>query len=494
LGVSKIVIVGSGTAGLVNALVLKKVLSKLDVTVVSSESIGIIGVGEGSTEHWTTFEKLTNIDRSEMVRETGATFKFGIRFLDWTTHTPDYFHSISGGQATQATFNGTYNWAVAQEKQLTPTFGTPSIIHNLVRETEENILDQTNQFHFDTFLLNKYLKSKCSDAGVNFIEGTVVGIRRDPITGDVSGIHLEDREDVIEADFVVDASGFRREVISRLGDARWESFEDYLPTDSAVVFQTPEDTVNGIKPYTLATAMSSGWMWEIPTISRRGNGYVFSSSHISDEDAVDEASRVSGFDVPDTARIIRYNSGYLKETWKHNCVAVGLSSNFIEPLEATSISASINQAILLTSYIPAYSPDASIIRSEYCRIFDSMMENLLTMISLHYVSNRDDTSMWADQKHRPLPPTLSTIIEIMKYRGLEEHDIPDCGFDLFRSFHFWHVAQGQGLISKDVCASNISMRGTNDLLERSVSDSISGSRHGKLIGHKEALMKGCSRG
>lgn len=492
--VSSVAVVGSGTAGLINALVLRKVFPNLCVTVISSGKIGIIGVGEGSTEHWSTFEKLVNIDRAEMVRDTQATFKFGIRFKNWTHHTDDYFHSISGGQNFHSTFIGSYNWAVAHDKQLTPTFGLPSLIRNMVNDLGDDCLTQTNQFHFDTHLLNFFLRKKCTDAGVTFVEGEVTHLERDPVTGDCTCIHVAGDVDRVECDFVVDASGFNKVILGKMGSIKWTSFEDYLPTDSAVVFQTPEDLDNGIKPYTLATAMSAGWMWEIPTFTRRGNGYVFSSSHISDDEAIAEASEVSGHSVPDDARIIRYQSGYVKNSFIHNCVAVGLASNFVEPLEATSIAASINQAMLLTSYIPAYESNAEIVRREYSRVFDSMMDNLLAMIALHYVSDRVDTDMWAEQQCRPKPELLENLLEIMKFRGLEEHDIPIAGFELFRAFHFWHVAQGQGVISKEACKRNLDLRGTDEFLGREVSEVIRGNRSVSYISHKQALSKGCAGG
>lgn len=491
--VSKLVVVGSGTAGLVNALVAKRILINLDVVVVSSDAIGIIGVGEGSTEHWSTFEKLAQIDRAKMVKETDATFKFGIRFKDWTKQTPDYFHSISGGQSVHSTFVGAYNWVHTEGRQLTPVFGLPSLTRNLVRDMGEDTLNQTNQFHFDTHKLNTFLRGECEDAGVHFVEGKVVDLQRNPNNGDVTSLLLDDGQSV-SCDFVVDATGFSKSIISRLTDINWVSYRDYLPTDSALVFPTPEDNKNGIKPYTLAQAMSAGWMWEIPTQKRRGNGYVFSQSHITDDQAMEEAERVSGFSIGDAGRFIRFEPGYVANSWVHNCIAVGLSSNFVEPLEATSIAASINQAMLLTSYVPVYQPKHEKLRSEYLRIFDSMMENLLTMVAMHYVSDRRDTDMWREHKHRPRPELLTHLIDIMSIRGLEEHDIPATGFELFRGPHFWHVAQGQNLINAEGCKMNLELRGSSDFLQQEVGSIVQENKSLPFISHRDALAKGMQGG
>lgn len=493
MSVKQLTIVGSGTAGLINALTLKSCFQHLEVIVISSSDIGIIGVGEGSTEHWTTFEKLAFIDRAEMVRETEATFKFGIRFKNWTDHTPDYFHSISGDMLLHATFPGGYSCAHADGKQLTPAFGFKSLIRNYVADVGEDILQQTNQFHFDTFKLNTFLRGQCEKRDVIFIEGKVDDVTRCHKTGDIDGLILSDGQ-IIDTDFVVDASGFERVAISRLGRPKWVSFSDFLPTDSAVVFQTPEDEVGGIKPYTLATAMKAGWMWEIPTQSRRGNGYVYSSRYISDDEARAEASRVSGYEVPDDARVIRFEPGYLKDSWQHNCVAIGLSSNFVEPLEATSIAASINQSILLTSYLSSYEPTNDFARREYTRVFESMIDNLLTMVAMHYVSDRVDSSMWEEQQFRPKPPLLEKLIEIGKYRGYEIHDFVNFGFDLFSAAHFWHVAQGQGLISAEACAKNLTMRGTGDDMRRQIANISNSHAELNFIPHKRALLKGMGRG
>jgi tryptophan halogenase len=491
--VKQLVVVGSGTAGLINALTLKSCFGGLEVICISSEDIGIIGVGEGSTEHWTTFEKFVGIDRKEMVRETEATFKFGIRFSGWTNHTPDYFHSISGDYHTQVNFPGGYVTAHVDGRQLTPTFGFKSLVRNYVADVGDNILEQTNQFHFDTFKLNAFLRTQCEQAGVIFIEGKVDDVSVSSTYGNIEALILDDGR-MIDADFVVDASGFSRAVIGLLDEPKWESFSDFLPTDSAIVFQTPEDIKTGIKPYTLATAMTSGWMWEIPTLTRRGNGYVFSSSHISDDDARIEASQVSGFEVPEDARIIRFSPGVLRNSWQRNCVAVGLSSNFVEPLEATSIAASVNQSFLLSSYLSSYETGDTFAEREYTRVFNMMIDNLCAMVALHYVSDRVDSDMWAEQRHRPKPELVERLIEIGKYRGFERHDFTTCGYELFGEPHFWHVAQGQGIISVDGCRRNLDLRGTGGDLRRQIASISSSQSELNFIPHKSALLKGTQSG
>jgi tryptophan halogenase len=194
--------------------------------------------------------------------------------------------------------------------------------------------------------------------------------------------------------------------------------------------------------------MSSGWMFEIPTLNRIGNGYIFDSNHIDEEGAVEEASSVHGFKI-ENYRSIKYDAGYLKNSWQYNCVAVGLSGSFVEPLEATSIATTIQQIKLICSYLPTFTKNSKKTVNEYHRVMDSVMENILTMISLHYVSDRRDTPMWLEQSNKPKPDLLNHLLEIWNERPPEYHDIPTTGFELFSCNHFWHVAQGQGVLSKE---------------------------------------------
>lgn len=481
----RIAIVGSGTAGLIAANILIKAYPTYSISVISSDKVPIIGVGEGSTEHWTTFEQFCQIKRSVMVKKTEATFKFGIRFKDWNVD-GDYFHSISGGQIHSSSFNAGYNYVNAMGKRLTPFFAHPALIMNQVQDLGENTLKQSNQFHFDTFKLNNFLTEHASDSGVSFIKGTVLDVVLQPETGEIEALQLEDRTHA--CDFVIDATGFHKKILSKLGDPGWESHLEYLPNDSAMVFQTPAEGNREIKPYTLAQAMKHGWMWEIPTQSRRGNGYVFASKYVSHDEIVDEASKVSGFDI-DNPRFISYDPGYVKTPWIKNCVAIGLSSNFIEPLEATSISSSIQQAFLLTSYLGVYDPNDDWTRREYNRIFVSIMENLAAMICLHYVSDRDDTPFWSHQKNRPKPQLLETLLEVCKRRGFEHHDIPSTNFELFQAFHFWHVAQGQGLIDSETSMSLMRQRDLLNAVGGNVESMFNKKMSEPVIPHRDALER-----
>jgi len=476
-------VVGSGTAGLISALQLKHLLPGLDISVVSSSDIPIVGVGEGSTEHWTAFERRVGIERRNLVRDCDATYKFGIRFKDWTHHTPDYFHSIGNSGEMRGTCNELYSYLASQDIQLTVAAYHKDLPAGYVRD--EGGHDQTNQFHFDTFKLNSFLTDRCSDAGVEFIDAEITSVNRDLEHGDIVSLGAPGQE--IPGDFFIDATGWSRSILSRVTESiEWVSFSDYLPCDSAIAFPTlPRE--DGILPYTTATALSAGWRWELPTSRRRGNGYVYSSAHCTFDEAVREASAEQELLGP--VKSFNFDPGYVANSWEHNCCAIGLSSGFVEPLEATSIAASINQSLLLSSYLPVYRPGDQKLRDRYLRVMDSMMENTLAMIALHYVSDRNDSPMWKDQQLAPRPPLLEELLDIWQHRGPENHDVPNTGFELFQAPHFWHVALGQGVINVDNVRIVLDARRKNNRLSHQVADLYATQARKKTVPQAEALKK-----
>ena len=451
-------IVGGGTAGLIAALVIKKLLPLFDVSILESSKIGIIGVGEGSTEHWRTFCELCDIDIDELVKETEATHKYGIYFEGWTNHTPKYFHSISSYELHNDSVP-VYDWANSNGKLLTNLLSHPLFIENCIHKPfqvdgEGNEITeglsfhkQTNQFHFDTFKLNSYFHKLCKKRGISVIDDKVTKLNIKEDNGFIGSVSCGENE--YSADFWIDATGFSRVLMSALGNNEWESYSKYLLVDSASPFPTPPDPNGEIRPYTRARAASSGWVWEIPTQSRRGNGYVYSSQHIDDEAVLEELSQMTGYSI-ESPRFIHFDSGFLKTQWHKNCVAIGLASSFVEPLEATSISTAIQQARLLCTFLGSYSPGHSASIKRYNQIMDEFHQNLVSMIALHYVSDRRDTQFWRDAADMPRPPMLEDMMELWKERSPSRNDYYGMnGYELFQVAHFWHVAQGQGLVDEE---------------------------------------------
>ena len=482
----KISIIGSGTAGLVSALLLRKAFPKIDITIVSSSKIGIIGVGEGSTEHWKVFMDACDIPIVELLNETKATHKNGIRFENWTNHTPDYFHSVTT-TSTSSIFNfyTLYNELIRQQKTLSENLIFRGVIENKVRANSPHT--SVNQYHFDTFKLNEYLTFLCKNRNIVFIDSEVKNVNLNTENGNIKSIDISNQT-TLESDFWIDASGLSRILISKLKDNNWNSFKEYLQMDSAIAFPTESDPSGQIRPYTRARAMKNGWVWEIPTQERRGNGYVFSSRHCTEDQAVQEVSELLGIQV-EPARVIRFDPGALKEMWIKNCVAVGLSAAFVEPIEATSIGGTIQQIRCLIEYLCAYTENSKKMQIEYNKKMSIMMENILSVISLHYMSDRRDSQMWIDQSMMKKPDYLINLLELWTERPPFFNDISYSNYEMFLVPHFYHIGQGQGIFNPNPSSIAISRFGFEEIAKHAYYDAKLQQTESAGIDHAESLRQ-----
>jgi tryptophan halogenase len=294
---------------------------------------------------------------------------------------------------------------------------------------------------------------------------------------------------MVDADFWFDASGFSRVIMNSLENTEWESFSPYLLADSAIAFPTESDPNGQIRPYTRARAASSGWMWEIPTQERRGNGYVFSSAHISVDKAIEEAEKISGYKVKDNPRTFKYDAGYLKNQWVKNCVAVGLAGAFVEPLEATSIGSTIILMKSLMQSLSSYTKKSEKMQTAYNKMTKETMRNILTMIRLHYVSDRRDTQFWIDQSNMPINDELQELIDLWSERPPSRYDSYNQQHLMFQTPHLAHVMQGQGLIPPEPSSIALDRLNIRDIVRAEI-DKIRNSRHAhELIDHRVGLME-----
>ena len=479
-----IVIVGSGTAGLISALMLQKAFPVIGITVVSSSKIGIVGVGEGSTEHWRSFMGICNIPLFDLLKETDATHKYGIRFENWSNAHPDYFHSISGEDETYAYgLFPMWNGFIDNNMLLTNQTASVGMIRNKIRV--QGMHGNTNQYHFDTFKLNEYLTKLCFERQIKMIDGDVKDVAVDSENGNIQSILLENGSSV-SGDFWIDASGFHRVLMTKIGNTEWNSYKDYLLCDSAITFQTPSEESREIRPYTRARALSSGWAFELPVLTRRGNGYVYSSAHISKDAAVEEISRVIGPEIT-PGREFSFDPGYLKKPWVKNCLAVGLSGSFVEPLEATSIGTSIQQMYMAIPYLASYQPHYTHSQNHFNDRFDKFMDNLLMMIRLHYQTDRDDTQFWIDARNAKMNDTLIESLNLWTERMPSRYDYPNNNHELFSAAHFIHVAQGQNVLNRDTINSSIFRMQQKLVVAEKMSNARLGRSNNELIDHREAL-------
>ena len=417
----KICVVGGGTAGFVAALILKKSYPGFVVDVLRSSKIGTIGVGEGSTEHWSAFMDFMGIQAGDLIKNTDATFKSGIMVQNWSN--TDFLQSVHDPFVSV----GEYTW------------------HSHLpfnKFMEENINETgVSQYHFNTHKLNDFLTAKAIELGCNITDDEIENVVLNDL-GDVK--KLESKTNTYEYDFYVDCTGFSRLLINKLG-AKWQSYSKYLKMKEAIVF--PTEAEEEIPLWTVARAMNSGWMFRIPVWERKGNGYIFDSDFITPDQAHIEVETYLGHGVQ-IAKHLKFDPGALDKPWINNVCAVGLSASFVEPLEASSIGTSINQSFLLASRILNYNPQSI---ERYNKEVDAIMNNIRDFIVLHYITNRTDTQFWTHLQTAEIPDSLANNLDMWKTRLPLSDDFTDFTSKiLFNEYNYILVLYGLGLIDTEM--------------------------------------------
>ena len=434
---NKITIVGGGTAGLAAALILNKRFPNKQIVIIKSDKIGIIGVGEGSTEHWKEFMNYCGISHQDLIKHCDASIKLGVMFEGWTEK--PYFHSVTNllhrlrfGQY-QAAFGEFISNDVDQLDGSEQNYKDNEVGLHELNPSEFS----PNQFHFNTFKLNEFLQKLCVERGINIIVDEI----KDVVVTDNFINELIGEKSNYKSDFFIDSTGFKRLLISKLG-AKWQNYNDYLKLNHAIAFQT-EDTDN-YNIYTLSKAMKYGWMWRIPVYGRWGNGYIFDDTLINAEEAKKEIENVLGKEV-NIARDIKFEAGALDKVWIGNCVAVGLSANFIEPLEATSIGTSLNQMFLLIHLLENYQQDNI---DDYNKKVNHIMENIRDFVFVHYMVKRKDTEFWKKVTNLEPPKTLKENLKKWKNRLPVNEDFKETNYYLFFEQNWASVLWGLDLFDK----------------------------------------------
>lgn len=444
--VKSVGIVGGGTGGMITALMLKNFFPFLKVELIESKAIGIVGVGEGSTEHWAKFMRQCKIDLAELVRETDATFKYGINFANWNGDGRSYMQSVNSEMNASGPTGIKFVYANLIQKNVDALHLTrPYVIKSELRENNYNI----NQMHFNTFKLNAYLHKKCEQAGINLIDAELNEIPLDE-NGFIKSLKSTDGR-TFEYDFYVDSTGFARVILHKTMGIPWKSYSKYLPMNSAIAF--PTERLEEIPAWTLSRSMNAGWLWRIPTQERFGNGYVFNDKFLDFEGAQKEVEELYGHPI-EVAKKIKFDAGCMEKSWHKNCCAIGLSSSFIEPLEASSIGTSIQQAIILCEVLPSYVPGYTMAERTFNQHSDEILENILNFVALHYITKRDDTEFWRSTKDLPKPPGLEEMLEIYKHKFPTDYDF-DNRRVLFQGANWIIVMHGLGLLDPEVAKKEI---------------------------------------
>lgn len=465
----KIVIIGGGTAGWLAALMVSKIQPQHTVTVIESSEIGIVGAGEGSTGTLIDIVKNTywdfGCDEAEFFRETNATPKLGIHHINWNNLTDSYLAPTDGSAkpvfGTYASlmhtltnahpFHTSTRLGYLMEKSLSPFY---------VNENEEIVSDGSYAAHFDAHLVGKYFKKKCDT--VRSIDAKIL----DANIGDngfVKSVILNSGE-VIEADFFIDASGFNR-VLQKKLNVDWISYSKYLPVNTAMPFVLPYEERHTIHPVTTAFAQKNGWVWMIPTQERMGCGYVFDSRYTSNEDAQKEVEAVFGREI-EPIRFLNFDTGRSAELWKNNCLFIGLSAAFAEPLEATSIHSTIAQLYYfvfnnLKNDVDQTCNQGSI--KSYNELLGKLYDGFRDFLSAHYSGGRNDSEFWKDiTKPERRTDRALQIIESAKDRSIIDNDV-DIMFGYAGSGIWNWVLAGLGHISKDTATKELAQYGQEAL-------------------------------
>ncbi|CAA9525118.1 MAG: Tryptophan halogenase [uncultured Sphingomonas sp.] len=445
----EVVIVGGGTAGWMAAAGLVGLLTPeiCSVRLIESDEIGTVGVGEATLPQMRQFNDAIGIIETDMMRRTHATFKLGIEFVDWGTLEASYIHPFGahgrplGGAAfhhqwLRAAKHGhaydleDFSYAVAAARN--GRFDFPSADHQQISSTYDYA------YHLDASLYARYLRTFCESRGVRRTEGRVVEVNLHPESGDVASVQLASGE-LVAGDLFLDCSGFRALLIGEALASGWEDWSKWLPCDRALA--VPCDRAGEFTPFTRSTAREAGWQWRIPLQHRTGNGYVFASSFIDADRAAEALMANLDGAAQAEPRLLRFSAGRRLRSWQGNCVAIGLASGFLEPLESTSIYL-IQVAIQsLVKLFPDRTVDPAL-ADEFNRLMDVEYERIRDFLILHYHANgRDDAELWRYCRAMAVPDSLRAKIELFTHRG----HIPQYRTGLFSPPSWISVFIGQGL-------------------------------------------------
>jgi len=428
----KLTIIGGGSAGWMSALFLKKRYPHFDITVVNSSKLDILGAGEGTVGNSSFAFDYMELDAFEFIKRTKSSIKTGVRFTGWNKDT-DYFMGLAP-------------MAYEENKNLYPKvvatavkeYGSLNRLNMYYRQAFDDRLpfkkeNLTSKYfsdssfiwkmwvawHFDARLLAAFLAEKAEERGVTVIDNIVSDFKSND-SGNINKIIFEDDSE-LDCDFVIDCTGFQRLVIGKYFKSDWVDYKEYLPLDTGLAFMLP--VKENLPPYTELIAMDAGWVFNIPLQHRTGAGYLYASKYISEEDAIKEIKNKYG-DVQ-IIKKFNFNAGHYKESWIKNCIAIGLSSGFLEPMEATTIHGTIRMLYKLVDTIDLenYSDQDVIYFNNHLHSFYADCRDF---IAIHYITNREDTPFWKNfLQDNKISNNLKIFLEKMKTQTVYIHEYMD---------------------------------------------------------------------
>jgi glycine/D-amino acid oxidase-like deaminating enzyme len=456
--VRSICIVGGGTAGWLTAgIIAARHAAGLQITLVESETIGIIGVGEGTWPTMRSTLKKLGIAETDFFRECNASFKHGAKFARWVTGDASdfYYHPLMLPEGFPSFDLAPFWMRYSQEHRDAPSFSDAVCFQEAVCEhglapkmitTPEYAGVANYAYHLDAGRFAAFIRDHCvKHLGVRHIVDDVIGdVRSD--TGDIECVRTI-KSGALAADLFIDCSGFKSLLLGETMGVPFVDRSDVLFIDRALALQVPyEDERSDIRPYTVATAQKHGWIWDIGLQSRRGVGYVFSSNHTTRDAALEELHAYVGERHRDLQpREIKITCGHRQTFWKGNCVAVGLAGGFLEPLESSALVLIELSADMISSNLPATREAMAIVAKRYNRMTQYRWDRIIDFLKLHYIlSQRNDSQFWVDNRDpRSIPESLQEQMQLWRYRAPGDQDfMSNC--EMFPAASYQYVLFGMG--------------------------------------------------
>jgi tryptophan halogenase len=443
----EIVIAGGGTAGWVAAATFARFLgNRASITLVESDEIGTVGVGEATIPQIHNLIVGLGLDQADFMRRTNASFKLGIEFTDWTGEGKRYIHSFGTTGRGVGLIPFRQLWLRGRSLGVTGELGDYS--YNVVaarlgrmatNSGSNTIPDLAYAYHFDASLFAAMLRDYAEERGVKRVEGMIVDVERDGESGDLTALLLNG-ERRVSGTFFIDCTGFRSVLLGKTLGVPYVDWSQWLPCDSALA--VPCESSEAFRPYTQAMSRRAGWQWRIPLQHRTGNGHVYCSRFMSDDEAaVILLANLDGKPLADP-RPIRFTSGRRETFWSHNCVALGLAAGFMEPLESTSIHLVQSSIGRLLNVLPGDLADTGQARDTFNRLTRIEWARVRDFIVLHYFANaREGDPFWDECRRMAIPDTLAEKIALFREAGLfmREED------ELFLDDSWSQVMIGQGI-------------------------------------------------
>ena len=494
--IRSIVILGGGTAGWMTATAIARSLgSAVKITLLESEEIGTVGVGEATipTIHW--FNQMIGLDEADFLRATKASFKLGVEFVDWARPGHRYFHPFGeyGARLPGVAFH--HRWLKARADGVDLPLSAFSLAGALAAQNrfakpagdERSILSTLGYaYHFDASLYARHLRGIAEATGVVRIEGRLQDVERDGASSFITALTTQ-RGERLEGDLFIDCSGFRALLIDGLMGGEFEDWSHWLPCDRAVA--VPCARLSEITPFTRSTARAAGWQWRIPLQHRTGNGYVYASRFVSDDEAT--ATLLGNLDGEALAepRVLRFTAGTRRRAWIGNVVAIGLSSGFLEPLESTSIHLIQSGIAKLLSLFPDRDCDSAL-ADRFNLLLNADMDTIKDFLILHYHATTGKSEpFWQERRAMPLPRSLSDREGHYRHSGR----LMLAADELFRDASWHAVLNGQGIEADDYNPlADVLDQATNVAQVRQIAEVIARAVP-TLPRHDEALAQAMER-